>query len=143
MLADAHRDDPKLKVLMLELQASLLHRAGKLDEARGLLREATAIEDALPAEYGPPDIVKPSHELLGEFLLADGDAPAAQREFERALMLAPKRARALLGLGRAASAAGDLPASRRAYAALTGIWHGADAGLPELTEARRLAAGAR
>jgi tetratricopeptide (TPR) repeat protein len=138
-----HPDDGKLQVMRLELEAALVHRAGKVEQAVALLREATSIEDRLPAEYGPPDIVKPSHELLGELLLAEGDGRAAQREFERALALAPKRARALLGLGRAALAAGDAPAATRAYATLADIWHGADETLPERTEAQRLASDVR
>lgn len=138
-----HPQDGKVQVLRLELEAALLHRAGRREEAIALLGEATAIERGLPAEYGPPDIVKPSHELLGELLLADGDGRAAQREFERALALAPKRARALLGLARAAVAAGDAQAGRRAYATLADIWHGADETLQERAEARRLAAGGR
>jgi tetratricopeptide (TPR) repeat protein len=138
-----HPDDGKLQVMRLELEAALVHRAGKVEHAVALLRAATSIEDRLPAEYGPPDIVKPSHELLGELLLAEGDGRAAQREFERALALAPKRARALLGLGRAALAAGDAPAATRAYATLADIWHGADETLPERTEAQRLASDVR
>ena len=142
-LATKHADDGKVQVLRLELEAVLRHRAGESEQALALLGQATAIEDRLPAEYGPPDIVKPSHELLGEMLLADGDAPAAQREFERALALAPKRARALLGLGRAAVADGDTQAGRRAYATLAEIWHSADEAVPERTEAQRLAVGPR
>ncbi len=142
-VVNEHPDEREAQVLRLELEATLLHRDGKREAAAALLREATAIEDGLPAEYGPPDVVKPSHELLGEMLLADGEARAAQWEFERALALAPKRARALLGLGRAALAGGDTQAGRRAYATLADIWHSADEALLELTEAQRLATGRR
>ena len=34
-----------------------------------LLRQATAIEASMPMEFGPPVIVKPSHELFGEALI--------------------------------------------------------------------------
>ena len=35
--------------------------------------------------FGPPDVVKPTHELLGELLLAQGKAAEAQQEFARAI----------------------------------------------------------
>ncbi len=122
-------DNVKFQVLEKELRAMLLLDAGKTDDAVALLREAAALEDALPMEFGPPDIVKPSHELLGEVLLEHGRAVDAKREFERALELAPKRARALIGLGRAATAAGDHKTAARAHAALAETWRNADAGL--------------
>jgi hypothetical protein len=43
----------------------------------------------------------------------------------------------LLGLARAAAAAGDETAARSAYAELVSIWHSADADLPGKTEATR------
>ena len=89
-------------------------------------------------EFGPPDVVKPSHELLGEVLLQSGKAAEAQREFTRALEMAPGRARSLLGLGRAALAAGDKPAARKALEELERVWHSADAQLPEVAELNRL-----
>jgi len=72
----------------------------------------------MPAEFGPPADVKPAHELLGEMLLEAGRAGEAQREFARALELAPKRALSLLGLGRAAAAAGDRATAAQAYRAV-------------------------
>lgn len=86
-------------ILARELEAAvLLQERPTNPRALELLREATALEDSLPVEYGPPDVIKPSHELLGEALLALGRHAEARREFERALELAPGRARALLGL---------------------------------------------
>jgi cytochrome c-type biogenesis protein CcmH/NrfG len=48
--------------------------------------------------------VKPSHELLGEILLALHRPADAQREFTRALALAPKRTLSLAGAAQAAAA---------------------------------------
>ncbi len=56
-----------------ELRGLVYIGAGRHDEGIALLREATTFEDGLAAEYGPPDIVKPTHELLGEVLLARGE----------------------------------------------------------------------
>src|SRR3989454_3377298 len=110
---------------------------GATDEAVRLMREAAALEDRMPAEFGPPADVKPAHELFGEMLLEAGRAAEAQREFARALALAPKRALSLLGLGRAAAAAGDRATAAQAYREVREIWHRADPGLPGLAEASR------
>ena len=129
--------DPVPGILDKELRAASRQADGSLEDAVALTREATALEDAMPLEFGPPGVVKPSHELLGEVLLAAGRPREAQVEFERALRLAPKRALSLLGLGRAAAAAGDRKTAAYAYGQLREIWHRADRDLPELTEAER------
>ncbi len=116
-------------ILERELRALLLIEDGKGAEGIALLREAAKLEDAIPLEFGPPDVVKPTHELLGEVLLGSGQAVEAQREFTRALELAPGRARSLLGLRRAALAAGDTAAAARALAAIERAWHSADPAL--------------
>ena len=128
-LAREHQSETKLGVLEIELRAAILFADGQRDEALALLREATVIEDGLPMEYGPPDIVKPSHELLGEMLVGVGQYAEAQREFTRALDLGPKRARSLIGLARAATAAGDPQTANRARTTIAEIWHSADQGL--------------
>ena len=125
-------------ILATQLRARLLWTVGNRDSALVLLRQTAEREDALPAEFGPPDIVKPTHELLGEFLLAAGRAAEAQPEFARALALAPGRSRSLLGLARAARAAGDMPAAARALDQLERNWSGADPGLPMLAELTQL-----
>ncbi len=102
------------RVLALNLTAAIAAEDGAFARAVELLREATAIEDELPAAYGPPDIVKPSWELLGELYLSRGRAAEAQAAFGRALALAPKRALSLRGLLAAATANGDKPVAARA-----------------------------
>jgi tetratricopeptide (TPR) repeat protein len=127
-------------ILQKELQALLRQAAGAPAEAITLLRQAAALEDAMPVEFGPPADVKPAHELLGEILLQAGRPREAQREFSRQLRLSPKRALALLGLGRAAAAAGDSAAAAQAYRNLRGIWHLADADLPALADVNQFPA---
>jgi predicted Zn-dependent protease len=116
------------------------HAGGALEDAVRLLREASALEDRVAGEFGPPADVKPVHELLGEMLLEAERPREAQSEFARALELAPKRALSLLGLGRAAAAAGDRATAGRAYGELQQIWHRADANTPGLAEAARFLA---
>ena len=117
------------KILEAELNALTLLADGAVDEALALMHEATELEDAMPMEYGPPDVVKPSHELLGEMLAALGRPAEAQAEFERALALAPRRALSLAGLEDAAHMAGDHATAGRAYVALREVWHDADPAL--------------
>ncbi len=124
-------------VLRRLLEAKILFAKGKRDAAIALAREAAAREDATSYEFGPPDVVKPSHELLGEMLAATGRPAEAQKEFEASLARAPGRAQSLLGLARAASAAGDPGTARQAYAKLREVWARADAGVAGLAEARR------
>ncbi|MGD8866528.1 MAG: hypothetical protein PVI01_02845 [Gemmatimonadales bacterium] len=127
------------RILESELRAALAMANGDAERATGLMEAATAMEDAMPFEFGPPVVVKPSHELFGEILL-ELDRPAkAQAEFQRALQLAPKRALSLLGLARAAKAAGDAATAQRAYETLSEVWQRADPGIPGLSEARRVA----
>ena len=130
-------------VLEKGLHALLRQADGAVGDAVALMREATALEDAMPVEFGPPGGVKPAHELFGEILLQAGRAREAQREFAQQLRLAPKRALSLLGLARAAAAAGDRVVAARAYRELRGSWHLADTTLPALAEAARYLTAAR
>jgi hypothetical protein len=105
-------------VLGDELRAALLRSEGRKADADRLLRAAGEAAAALPAEFGPPDLVKPPQELLGEWRLADGDARDAQQAFTRALELWPGRLRSLQGLVAAATKAGDTAAADAARAQL-------------------------
>jgi len=85
-------------VMAYELGGLVHVTAGDTLQGLRMLRQAAAIEDTLPMEFGPPVIVKPSHELLGETYLQLNRPAEARREFERALELAPGRLRSLRGL---------------------------------------------
>jgi tetratricopeptide (TPR) repeat protein len=117
------------EVLRLELEGLLRIAQGDTAGGLDLLHQATAIEDTLPMAFGPPDIVKPSHELLGEQLLALGRPAEAKHAFQRSLTLAPRRLRSLLGLHRAASAEGDTVVARHALDDLRAMLKHADASL--------------
>ncbi|HEY7682357.1 MAG TPA: hypothetical protein VH879_06910 [Gemmatimonadales bacterium] len=125
-------------ILATQLRGRLAWARGRKDSALALLRDASGLEDDLPLEFGPPDIVKPTHELYAEMLLAANQPAEAQREFGRALELAPGRSAALLGLARAARAAGDSTVAGRALDQLKQNWSEADGDVPGLEEVRRL-----
>ena len=106
------------------------------DKAIALMKQATALEEQMSAPYGPPTLVKPTHELFGEILLRAGKPAEAAAQFKTALLRQPNRARSLLGAARAAAQSGNHAAATAAYTTLLEQWKQADENLPELREAR-------
>ena len=129
----------KLDIMDRELKAMLVMQ-GNLDSALAMLRDAARREDTLAVDFGPPEIVKPTHELLGDVLLGQWRFAEAQREYTLALAHAPGRARSLIGLVRAAARAGDRDVAADAYRRLAASWHGADPDLRILSELQPLLA---
>jgi tetratricopeptide (TPR) repeat protein len=123
-----------VEVLALSVSAQLHAARGKWEEAITQMKRATTLEEEMSPPSGPPDLIKPSHELFGEILLKAGKGAEAQAMFEVALQRQPNRARALLGAARAANAAGRNEVARNYYDKLAGIWKGADKDLAELRE---------
>ena len=122
-----------------QLEALLLVADDKAEPVFRLLAEAATAEDALSFEFGPPLPVKPAHELYGEVLLDFGRAAEAREQFQKALARTPRRALSLLGLARAAAAAGDEKMAQESYAELRRVWQHADADLGERAEVFRAA----
>jgi tetratricopeptide (TPR) repeat protein len=82
-----------------EEYAKLLMRAGKMDAATDAVRHYIAAVSTYP-EYARPDIAA-LHTNLGNALLARGKYAEAIDEFEKALKVDPKRAKAQEGLKQA------------------------------------------
>lgn len=129
-----------LAILEDDLHGMLTIKQGKPDNGVETIRRAARNYEALAFDFGPPVPIKPPHELLGEQLLKQGKPADARAAFETALKSAPRRTQSLLGCARAESASGDTAAASATYKELVKIWHGADAGLPELAEAKRFVA---
>jgi len=110
-------------------------RAGSL----AALARATQLEAKRPRPIARPYPIKPAGELYAEILLGTGDAKAAVVQFKTALARTPGRAQSLLGLARAASAAGLSAEAVKAAKDFLAAWHLADADRPEIKEARALA----
>ncbi|HEX4498821.1 MAG TPA: hypothetical protein VIE43_24290 [Thermoanaerobaculia bacterium] len=93
-------------------------KAGKTAEGIALLRKAAEAESAMPLEFGPPPIQKPTNELLGDQLLAAGRNAEAEQAYRAALARAPGRTLSLQGLLRAQTALGQTDAAARTQAEL-------------------------
>jgi tetratricopeptide (TPR) repeat protein len=86
------------EVVRLEAKAMLAEFDGDLTGAQHLIEQAVAAEETLPIAFGPPTIDKPTHELLGEFLLRRGRKSEAHDEFKKAVARTPGRRLAEQGL---------------------------------------------
>jgi len=117
-------DRKQAEIMREQLEAIILEKEGKRDDAIQLLTTAASAEDAMSFEFGPPVPVKPTHELLGEILLSAGRPQEARKEFEHALTRCPKRTLALRGLAKAAAASGDQEAAQRTLADIKSFWRG-------------------
>jgi hypothetical protein len=124
------------QVMEKTLRAALVASAGDREGALALLKDAAALEAALPLAFGPPATIKPPHEAAGELLLVLDRPVEARAEFEAALLRTPRRATALLGLARAQRASGQTAAARETYRTLAAMWSHADADVPGLAEVR-------
>jgi tetratricopeptide (TPR) repeat protein len=107
-LADDSQERNRLGILETQLQAMISAADGSLAQAVKSLQEIAPTEEAMPFEFGPPFVEKPSYELLGELLLKSGDASAARAAFRTALQHTPERTSSLMGLSNAQKAMGDV-----------------------------------
>lgn len=100
-------DEPDRRVPEIEreqVQALILADEGKLDEAVAFAEKAAKEESNLPYAFGPPLPIKPSYELLAEFLLKQNRPREAQEACKQALLRAPNRTQSLALLERATAA---------------------------------------
>ena len=93
--------------------AWLAFARGSRTEALAEMRATADLEATTEKNAITPGPIVPARELLGEMLLANGDAPAAYREFEATLLTEPRRYRAVAGAMRSAKAAGNSAAADR------------------------------
>jgi tetratricopeptide (TPR) repeat protein len=87
------------EIFVLEVRALLAEQDGDFGGAERFLLQAVGLDDKLPIAFGPPTIDKPSHELLGEFLLRRGRKDAAHAAFEKAVARTPGRRLSEQGFG--------------------------------------------
>jgi len=74
-----------------ELRGLLQIEEGDVDSGLATLRDAAERESSFPLMFGPPTIVKPTWELLGEELLKAGSTEQAAEAYRKALDRTPGR----------------------------------------------------
>jgi tetratricopeptide (TPR) repeat protein len=124
------------EVMLREMAALDLFAQGRHAEALAQMDHAASLQARMPKPIGRPFPVKDVNELYGELLLQLNRPAEAIARFDRVLARTPNRSRALLGLARAHRNAGDAGNARAAYKRLLTNYRHADAGLPEVAEAR-------
>lgn len=105
-------------LVVRQIAALEMIRDGKTDAGIAELRKVAEAEGAMPLEFGPPAIQKPSSELLGDELLALGRNEDAEKAYQSALTRAPGRTLSLQGLLSAQKALGKTEAAERTRAQL-------------------------
>jgi tetratricopeptide (TPR) repeat protein len=122
-----------------------LMRLARTDRPGALaaLARAAQLEARRPKPIARPYPIKPAAELYGEILLGTGDAAGALAQFKAALARTPRRAQSLLGLARAASAAGQTVLAAETARDFLKAWRLADKDRPELAEMRALSTPAK
>lgn len=112
-----------------QLDALVARADGDLPRAITILKTSAQTEQQLAST--PPTSI-PTHELLGDVLLQANQPRDAAAAYRSALNARPNRSRALLGLARSLTAAGDRAAADSAYERLRDNWRRADARVLQL-----------
>jgi len=120
--------------LEIETAIKLYHK--DYEAAIQLAKQATLVEEKLPSPSGPPRILKPTYELLGEVYLKAGKPKKAKEQFNISLTRHPNRIRSLIGAARSAKLDGDKITAKENYAQILSILKNADPAFPELKEAK-------
>ena len=127
------------QIMAAELEGLMRLARNDRPGALASLARGAQLEARRPRPVARPYPIKPAGELYGEILTGTGNAAAAIVQFKAALVRTPKRAGALLGLARAASAAGQTKLGADSAREFLEVWRLADKERPELAEARGLA----
>ena len=90
-------ESPERNIQMDQIKSLLLIEEGNEEQGLALLNETVQAESELPIDFGPPTIVKPSYELLGDVLMSMGRYGEAVEAYEKQLERTPNRRRSLLG----------------------------------------------
>lgn len=140
-IAQAGRQRQQLRALNvapIELQARLLAREGKADEAIAKLKEG--IEEEIKLGYSEPPLYPvPMEEVAGKLCLELKRWKEAEEFFRAALERDPGSGRAYFGLMQVTQASGKDAEARDWYAKFVKAWAKADTDLPEMKRAKELA----
>ena len=126
------------QIMSGEVAGGLQLARGQKAEALQTLAMAAKFEAQRPRPIARPYPIKPAVELYAEALLASGDAAGAVAQFQASLARTPRRAASLIGLARAAQAAGQRTLATKTAREFVAMWKAADAGRKELADARTI-----
>ena len=104
-----------IEVWELEIKTAIKLYQKDYISAIKLAKQATLVEANLPAPSGPPRILKPTYELLGEVYLKANKPLKAKENFAISLQRHPKRIRSLTGLARSAKLSGNIKEAKEHY----------------------------
>lgn len=114
------------EVLEWELMALKALKTNKLEEAVAHIKKAVDLEDHTSYMPGPPVVLKPSHEIYGEILLAMGNSQEALKQFDLSLQRAPNRSLSMLGKYMALKGLGENQKANQIKEILMKNWKDAD-----------------
>jgi len=80
-----------------QIQSLLMIEEGNTKEALELLNQTVAAESELPVDFGPPVIIKPSYELLGDVMMEMENYEQALEAYQNQLERTPNRMRSAAG----------------------------------------------
>jgi len=126
-------------IMAAELDGLIRLAANDRAAALAALARAAQLEARRPRPIARPYPIKPATEMYAEILLGTGDPAAAIVQFKASLARTPRRAQSLLGLARAAAAAGQTTLASSTARDFLKAWRQADKDRPELAEMRVLA----
>ena len=124
-----------LKLASRIVKGEIAGRAGRHDDAVAVLREAVALEDAIPYNE-PPVWHQPTRQVLGALLLEAGHAGEAEAVYREDLARVRENGWSLFGLSRSLDAQGKTADAAAARARFEKAWARADV---TLTSSRMLA----
>ena len=127
----------QVEIQILGAQAWLAQAKGDKAEALKFMRAAADLEDSSEKHVAMENRLYPMRELLGDMLLAQGEAAAALKEYETSFKNAPMRLRGFYGAAKAAEASGDAKKAREYFEKLARLTRNADGDRPELREAKQ------
>lgn len=91
---------PERDIRIKQVESLILIESGDTEQGLEVLNEAVTAESNLPVDFGPPTIVKPSYELLGDVLSELGRYDEAMDAYDQQLERTPDRRRSLIGKDR-------------------------------------------
>lgn len=92
----AMTDNRTAQVMNLTLRALAEQKRGNLAKGVELAQQAAALEETLGAPSGPPEVLKPAHELYGELLAASGKCKESREAYGKSLLRTPNRRLSLI-----------------------------------------------